>query len=122
MEDTISRYRERERVFRVAIDYMIGRIGEKISLVELCKYVGVNRNKMISLFRMYTDSTPFEWLRKKRLETAKSLIEDSDEPISIIAMEVGYSDANNFSTAFKNEFGISPSRYRKCFNRTAVLS
>ncbi|MDP2572755.1 helix-turn-helix domain-containing protein [Vibrio penaeicida] len=122
MEDTISRYRERERVFQVAIDYMMGRIGEKITLVELCKYVGVNRNKMISLFRRFTNSTPFEWLRKKRLDTAKALIEESDAPISIIAMEVGYSDANNFSTAFRNEFGISPRRYREYFNRTIELS
>lgn len=122
MEYTISRYSEGERIFRSAIDYMMDRIGEKITLVEMCKYLGTNRNKLMYLFRLFSGVTPFEWLRKKRLNTAKTLLEKSDVAILVIAMEVGYSDANNFSTAFKNEFGLSPRRYREYCNRTTELA
>ncbi len=44
---------------------------------------------------------------------ARRLLEDNQLSISQIAQELGYSDSANFSRAFRNQVGVTPSEYRK---------
>ncbi|OUS03814.1 hypothetical protein A9Q81_06705 [Gammaproteobacteria bacterium 42_54_T18] len=44
---------------------------------------------------------------------AKKLLEDNQLSISQIAFDLGYSDLANFSRAFRNQVGLSPSEFRK---------
>ena len=46
---------------------------------------------------------------------AANLLINTSNNITHISMEVGYRDSNNFSTAFKRTFNVSPGRYRKEF-------
>lgn len=106
-----------EQLLNRLIQYLKQNIKKTISLQDLCSHHGINRNKAIHLFRVYTNKTPFEWLRVYRMDSAKKLIEAYPEaPIYLIALEVGFDDPNNFSTAFKKHFGISPSKLKKYFS------
>ena len=51
-------------------------------------------------------------LQQVRHERAIRLLMHSDMPITHIALELGYTDAANFTRAFRNAEGLSPSRYR----------
>ena len=51
---------------------------------------------------------PGKWLKDKRLQTAKELLEGGDLKASDIYLDIGYNNLSNFSVAFKNKFGISP--------------
>lgn len=53
------------------------------------------------------------WFRRYRLNYADALVLEGHRSIQDIAFRVGYKDANNFSTAFKREFDLSPSAYRR---------
>jgi AraC-like DNA-binding protein len=44
---------------------------------------------------------------------AKLLMDQNELNITQIAQELGYSDAANFTRAFRNQTGITPSEYRK---------
>tara|TARA_R110001592_G_scaffold8129_2_gene45026 strand:- start:2458 stop:3297 length:840 start_codon:yes stop_codon:yes gene_type:complete len=51
---------------------------------------------------------PGKWLQDKRLQKAKELLQGGNLKPSDIYLDIGYNNLSNFSTAFKNKFGISP--------------
>lgn len=64
--------------------------------------------------RLFLQSTSFrEIARKARHETACALIKAGRLNITQIAYHLGYTDAANFTRAFRRESGISPNEYRK---------
>ena len=52
-------------------------------------------------------------LDRVRMVQAKRLLTESKRSVEAIAMALGYSDASNFSRAFKRWQGITPARYRR---------
>ena len=53
------------------------------------------------------------WVSDQRLRYCASQISSTNRKINEIAASCGYNDLSNFTRAFKNRFGISPSGYRK---------
>lgn len=51
---------------------------------------------------------PGKWLQDKRLQKAKELLQRGDLKATDIYIDIGYNNLSNFSIAFKNKFGISP--------------
>ncbi|MCX7548367.1 AraC family transcriptional regulator [Xanthomarina sp. F1114] len=54
--------------------------------------------------------SPGKWLKDKRLQKAKEILESGILKPSDIYIEFGYNNLSNFSIAYKNKFGISPSK------------
>ncbi|NQY30235.1 MAG: helix-turn-helix transcriptional regulator [Flavobacteriaceae bacterium] len=71
-------------------------------------------NMSLSTFKRHFISeyniSPGKWLRDKRLVKAKELLAEGNLKSSDIYLELGYNNLSNFSTAFKNKFGVSPKR------------
>lgn len=69
-------------------------------------------NMSLSTFKRYFkdeyEVSPGKWVRDKRLQKAKDLLESGNLRSSDIYLEAGYNNLSNFSTAFKNKFGVSP--------------
>lgn len=64
-------------------------------------------------FAIAWGKTVFEYLRETRLRTAMHLLSTTSMSISDVADEIGFSSAANFATAFREQLGVSPSRWRK---------
>ena len=69
-------------------------------------------NMSLSTFKRHFTAeykeAPGKWLKDKRLQKAKELLQGGDLKASDIYLDVGYNNLSNFSVAFKNKFGISP--------------
>ncbi|MDX1363673.1 MAG: AraC family transcriptional regulator [Arenibacter latericius] len=69
-------------------------------------------NMSLSTFKRHFNSeynvAPGKWLQDKRLQKAKDLLQEGNLTPSDIYLEIGYNNLSNFSTAFKNKFGFSP--------------
>lgn len=76
---------------------------------------GLPERTFVRRFRAATGYTPLEWVQTLRLEEAKHLLETTDMPVELIAVEVGYEDSNFFRRLFKRMVGITPARYRQRF-------
>ena len=64
--------------------------------------------------RLRAEGTSFFDIRDEvRRQIAQNLLRDSDGSLAEIAQRLGYSDACNFSRAFRRWTGISPGRYRQ---------
>ncbi len=58
-------------------------------------------------------TTPGKWLKEKRLNYARYLLETSDLNINEITTQSGFENASNFIRVFKKRFNSSPLAYKK---------
>lgn len=92
---------------------MIENISEPIRLEIITKKIGTSRTTLIEHFQRTFHCGPLAWLRNQRMEEAARLLAGKKQSITTIAAAVGYEDSNNFSTAFRSFYGVSPRHYRK---------
>ena len=108
------RYPDRKKfsIIQPAIEYLKHHINDTdLRINELHNLCGVSHTYFRSIFVKETGFTPKEYIIEKRLLYAKLIIENGEmESVSRLASTVGYTDPLYFSKAFKNRFGISPSR------------
>lgn len=85
---------------------------EPLRLNEMAQIAGLSRYHFLRTFKAVTGITPHQWLLRARLRDAAHRLATSRDPVTEIALDVGFEDLSNFIRTFRAEFGISPSRYR----------
>lgn len=73
----------------------------------------MSTNFFISEFRKTSGFTPFNFLKKIRLNKGRQLLENTDIPVSVIARQCGYNSHASFTFYIKQEFGFPPLKIRK---------
>ncbi|QKS72968.1 response regulator [Paenalkalicoccus suaedae] len=96
-----------------AVEVIHTRLHEKCSLKDVAQEVHLNPSYFSVLFKDHVGMTFSEYLTKKRLQKAKTLLLTSDLPIGEIAERVGYQTAKYFIQLFKEYEKTTPSKYRK---------
>lgn len=86
---------------------------DKISVRKAAEHIGITERTAVKAFQDKYGITPAKYIRQKRLENAKELLENSDKSVTDIAHILHYCDQSYFSTDFKKHFGIYPSEYRE---------
>ncbi|MFC6635352.1 GlxA family transcriptional regulator [Microbulbifer taiwanensis] len=66
-------------------------------------------------FKQATGMPPLEYVHTLRLEEAKQLLESGEQPIEMVAYEVGYADTGFFNRLFKRKVNLTPAQYRRRF-------
>jgi DNA-binding response OmpR family regulator len=82
------------------------------SLDRLARLVGTNRRRLNESFQALCGQPVFGWLREERMRQANSQVSGSQTSFSVISDALGYSTPANFSKAFRQRFGCSPSEMR----------
>jgi AraC-like DNA-binding protein len=82
-----------------------------LSVIELSKKMNTSRGTLYSKILSLTGETPVEFVRSVKLKRAAMLLEKTDMKISHIGYEVGFSNPNYFTRAFKAKYNVSPSEY-----------
>lgn len=83
----------------------------EFSVGDLCARLGMSRTSVYNKIRSITGQSVNEYIRIVRLNRAKELLGTGQYNVSEVAYMVGFSDPKYFSTCFKKQFGISPSKY-----------
>ena len=96
-----------------AMRYMDLHYHDDIQISDIANSIGIHTNYLSSMFKNEMDISPKKYLSNLKINKAKELLAESDNPINIVSSSVGFSDALSFSKFFKKEIGISPSEYRK---------
>ncbi|OCG14713.1 hypothetical protein A9G09_05150 [Gilliamella sp. wkB292] len=91
-------------------------IATPFNLDIFCKQNHIAARSLSRLFKTQTGMTINEYLQKRRLCTAMSLLRNTPYSISMISAECGYDDSNYFSVVFKKETKQTPSQYRAKFS------
>lgn len=98
---------------RSAIAYMRAHIAEPISVEDMAGRVGLSRTHFFTLFRDQLNTTPQVFWSAVRMEEVVRRLMFIDEPLTSLALELGFSSPGNFSRFFKEHMGVSPSTFRR---------
>lgn len=98
-----------QQVKKLAKDAMY----QDITLKEIAQSMHFNYSYLVQKFKTHENMTFNEYLLKKRMERAKSLLIHTDMKVYEIAGQVGYNDMDWFYKKFKAYFGVSANNYRK---------
>jgi AraC-like DNA-binding protein/quercetin dioxygenase-like cupin family protein len=103
-----------------AIDKMTKYISKnykkKITLDKLAKESGYNRSYVSQVFKSYLGINFYDYLTRVRLKEATRELSQTDGKILDIALENGFPDMKAFNSTFKENFGKSPTEYRRQLN------
>ncbi|MEE8807856.1 MAG: AraC family transcriptional regulator [Lactimicrobium sp.] len=98
---------------RKMVRYIQEHYMDKISLEDIADSAGISRTKCTSLFKVYTETTPVEYLNSYRLEEAARRLVNEKTPVAEIALACGFSQQSYFGRMFQKEYGMTPLVYRK---------
>jgi transcriptional regulator GlxA family with amidase domain len=86
-----------------------------IDLDNLAFKSGMSRRTFERRFKAATGITPLLYLQRARIESAKSLLENSNQTFDEITYGVGYEDSSFFRKIFTKHTGLRPKEYQMKF-------
>ena len=95
--------------------YVNENLDKELSNEILAEKYFAHPNHFIRAFRDKTGQTPAKYIKQKRLEMAKRLLEQTDLNIAEIIEKVGIKDVAHFSRAFKEYYNLPPLKHRQYF-------
>ena len=81
---------------------------EDLTMEQIAVFTGRSLATFKRDFKKISNLTPQKWLIKKRLETAYIKLKEEGQKVQDVYLEVGFKNASHFSTAFKKQYGTSP--------------
>jgi AraC-like DNA-binding protein len=100
-----------DRQMGAAIGAMHDNPARRWTLAALAERVGMSRSTFAQKFKQTVGDSPMEYLTRWRMFIAGDRLTNSNEPVSTIALSLGYESESAFSTAFKRVVGCSPRQY-----------
>lgn len=99
-----------ERIMKVINDNISN---PNLTIETITAEVGISRVHLHRKLKELTNQTTRDFIRNIRLKQAAQLLSEKQHTIAEIAMLTGFTDPNNFSTTFKELYGMPPSMYMK---------
>ena len=88
-----------------------------ITIDDVATHAGFSTDYFNRIFFAHTGFNIMEYVRFSRLKKAAHLLRGTNNDILDIALDCGYEAHESFSRAFKNQYGMSPSEYRKKYEK-----
>lgn len=88
---------------------------EDISLEEVAEKLGYSVTYISHVFKKATGKTPIQYVIRRRIGHAQTLLISTNYSATQIAGMVGYDNTNYFSTLFSKIVGMTPMKYRKFY-------
>ncbi|PCI60174.1 MAG: AraC family transcriptional regulator [Kordiimonadales bacterium] len=104
--------------FSPVIDWIENNLQIDMDVSRLSEICAMSPRNFSRAFNAEMTISPMHYVRRRRLERAKHLLEGTDMPFSTVARTVGFASAERFSRAFSEVFDISPTDYRERFGTT----
>jgi transcriptional regulator GlxA family with amidase domain len=86
-----------------------------LSVAALSRHVGMSERNFARCFRDEVGMTPARYVEQTRIETARRLLEETDEGVEAIARRCGFGSAETMRRSFIRIVRTNPNDYRKRF-------
>lgn len=106
---------EKPELLDQVLAYIEDHLSEKISLHDVAHHFYISESTVTQTFRKKMGVSFYRCVTQRRLIAAKALILQG-LPMDAVGELVGFMDYSSFFRAFKQEYKISPSQYKKLQN------
>ncbi|MFD0696154.1 helix-turn-helix domain-containing protein [Paenibacillus sp. GCM10027628] len=94
-------------------DYIASHLDVDFTREDLAEYVFLNPAYISRLFKAETELSLSDYILQERMHKASELLLETDQPVSQIAVNLGYGNFSYFARMFKRVYGVTPQEYRK---------
>lgn len=89
---------------------------ERLNVELLAERVGMSPRNFARSYKAKTGRTPAKAVEVFRLESARRLLEETEQGVDRIARSCGFGDEERMRTTFQRHLAISPRDYRRRFS------
>ena len=93
-------------------EFIEAHLEENISVQALADIARLSMYHFSRSFKRSEGVPPHDYIVLRRVKRAQSLLEDTDLPLSEIAIAAGFADQSHCARRFREHVGLTPSRYR----------
>ena len=120
--EVLPRERDRGTVIVEAMQrHLVDNLSRPVTVREVAAAVHLSERHAERLFSAVTGASLMSTLRRLRLELAAQLLLDPSETVTAVAHRCGYSDVRPFATAFRRQYGTTPTAFRRTGGTTFVV-
>lgn len=95
------------------IEYLNDNIYSTVTIKDLCTNFLIGKTKLYEVFRDFSDVGIMEYYSRLKINEAKKLLKQKNLSVTQVSDMLSYSSLHNFSRAFKQHTGMSPTAYIK---------
>lgn len=96
-------------------DWALRRLDEELTVERLARHAHMSPRTFSRRFRDETGQSPGTWIRHRRVDRARELLESRDLSIDEVARLAGLGSGGNLRHHLRRGVGMSPSSYRKVY-------
>ena len=106
---------------QTVIDFIDRHYARPLTVAALARRARLSPFHFIRTFRAATGMTPHQYLRDRRLDRARHLLETTPMPVTEICEAVGFRSLGSFSALFRRATGQSPRAFRAARRRPVYI-
>ena len=95
--------------------YLDAHHSEPLTLSQVASHLNVSEYYLAHVFKAEIGVPAMQYVMKRRIGEAQSLLMDTETPIAEIADRLGYGSTCHFNTMFRKYVGMPPGQYRQSF-------
>ena len=99
--------------FSQVLEILKADLAARHTINDAADLAGLSPRTFMRQFESITGETFGAWIGHQRLDRAKSLLQETDLSIDVVADACGYASSSSLRRLFKDEEGVSPSAFRK---------
>jgi AraC family transcriptional regulator len=94
---------------RRVTDYVEAHLDDDLSLRQLAEVAGFGLSHFKALFRRSAGLPLHQYVIRRRVERARQLLARGDRPISLVALEAGFTHQSHMARHLRRLLGVAPS-------------
>ncbi len=96
-----------------AREFMDASLEQPLTIAEIAQVAWFSPYHFLRLFKQAFGETPHQYLIRRRLDRAQSLLIHSDMPVTEICYAIGFESLGSFSGLFHRQIGQTPMQFRR---------
>ncbi len=96
-------------------EWALQHLDEELTVQRLARHANMSARTFNRRFREETGQSPGAWVRSRRVDRARELLESHDLPVDEVARRAGLGSGGNLRHHLRRGVGMSPSSYRKVY-------
>jgi transcriptional regulator GlxA family with amidase domain len=105
---------------QTALTYAKRNLRKALSVDELADAANLSRRQFTRSFRLETGQSPAKAVETLRVEAARTMIEEGNHAIDVVAREVGFDDPERMRRAFIRAYGVPPQAVKRAARTSAA--
>lgn len=109
------------QLYNDILDYIKWSRHENIKVSQIASHFGYNEKYLSHLFTTVSGISLKQYILQQKMELAKYLLTDTNQNVSEISSQLGYSDPHHFMKSFKKIVGLTPTEFRNAYSKRLLF-